>query len=144
MAFAAKAGLTSVLALHVSIIVRLVARLPFDVAADAGFLLFADRFAYQHSIQCGAQVCSGYRNARIRSAIVHLAAIDKRAILVEHIEVRRAGGAVGLGHLLRLVEEIRKGVTTAFYFMHHLLWGIGRMRRRIVRVDAYYCNALRL
>ena len=52
----------------------------------------------------------GDRLAVARTAVVHLSAIDQLALLVEEEEVGRAGGPVGLGHLLRLVVQIGEGV----------------------------------
>ena len=95
-----------------------------------GFWSAGDRLAGQHGVEGGAQICAGDRNARVGPAGVHLAAIDQLLVFVEDEEVGRAGGLIGLGHCLRLVEQIRKRVAARLDLVHHLLGRVGRMRGR--------------
>jgi len=53
--------LTSAATKEPSKIIRLVAGLPFDVAAEAGFLIFGRGFASKRGVQRGAQVLAGHR-----------------------------------------------------------------------------------
>ena len=57
-----------------------------------------------------AQVCPGHRPVVAGPAVVELPAVDEPTARVEQEEVRRARGAVGLRHLLALVEEVGEDV----------------------------------
>src|SRR4051812_4731222 len=90
---------------------RSIARLPLDVAADARLLQLAHRFASQCGIDGGTEIGpvqdtgSGTRRAAVRTGVVELTTVDQTAVGVEKEEVRRAGGGVRLGDLLRFVIE---------------------------------------
>src|SRR5208282_4818198 len=98
-------------------IVRLVPRLPLDVTAHAGLLVWRNRFSPQRGVKRGAQIFSGDRNAVARTTVIKLSAIDELATLVKKVNVRRAGGMVGFGDSLRFVVEIREKVTGGFDFL---------------------------
>jgi hypothetical protein len=71
-------------------ILRLVARLPFDVAADARLLFRRDRLARKHCIEGGPQIAPGNGNAVLGAAVVELTTIDQFPLLVEQEEIGRA------------------------------------------------------
>ncbi len=98
-------------------IIRLIPRLPLDIAADAGGLVGRDGFSGQYGFEGGADICAGDRPPIARAAVVQLAAINQPSGGVEEVEVRRAGGAIGFGHVLGFVEEIGEGVSGHFNFL---------------------------
>src|SRR5512143_333750 len=100
-------------------VLRFVSRLPLDVAAEARPLDRRRRPPRERRVERPAQVLSGHRYAVSGPGAVHLATVDEPTLAVEDEEVRRAGGAVRLGDLLRLVEEVREGVARLLRLAGH-------------------------
>ena len=96
--------------LNSSRVIRRVARLPLDVAANAGGLDGRTRLARQNGLQRGPQIPARHRRALARTAVVKLAAVGQLALFVKQKYIRRAGRPEGLGRLLRLVKQIGKSV----------------------------------
>src|SRR5688572_23755618 len=86
-----------------------VARLPFDVAADAGALVGGAGPAGPEGVDSGPDVLSGHGDAVAGAGPVHLAPVDQAAGAVEEEEVGGAGSPVGLGHLLGVVGQAGEG-----------------------------------
>jgi len=85
-------------------VVRLVARFPLDVAADARDLFFGQRLSYEHEIERATEIAAGHRLAVPGPAVVELTAIDKPPLGIEDVNVRCARGVICLGHFLRVIE----------------------------------------
>src|SRR5436190_13564075 len=71
-------------------VLRLVARLPFDIATDAGLLVGRNGLAREHGIQSGAEIFTSNGNAITGAAIIKLAAIDQSLLFIEQIKIRGA------------------------------------------------------
>jgi hypothetical protein len=83
---------------------RGVSSLPFDVAADARYLLRLDVAAVEQRIERGTQILAGDWLIVARPCAIELSAIDELAVAVEEIELRRARGEIGFRSFLRLVD----------------------------------------
>src|SRR5688572_7975711 len=83
-------------------IVRRVASLPLDVAANTPLLIRRHRRSCQHGVGGGADVATGHGHRRVRAgtALVEAAAVDECPLIVEQIQVRRARSAEALRHVL--------------------------------------------
>src|SRR5581483_924811 len=77
-------------------ICRFVARAPFDIAAEARFLIRIDRLAGEHGIDRCAQIRAG-RRVLARTRAVELSAINEPSIFIEKKKIRRACSRVGFG-----------------------------------------------
>src|SRR5882757_6910736 len=97
-------------------ILRFVARLPLDVAADARLLGWCKSLAGQHGIEGFTQIFSRHRQPVARAAFVELAAINEPMLLVEKKKVRRAGGAIRFGDGLSRIVKVREIVTGGLGF----------------------------
>ena len=93
-------------------VVRFVSGLPFDVAADAVFLVFPGRLSGQQGIDGGREI-SARGGTVVGAAVIVLAAVGQLVGAVVEEEVRGAGGAVALGHILALVVQVGEGVAGA-------------------------------
>ena len=70
-------------------IVRLVAWLPFDVAANARRLNRQQRTSIEQRVACRAEIVSGDRDGVARAAVIELTAIHQRPCRIEQKEIRR-------------------------------------------------------
>src|SRR5687767_3127399 len=95
---------------------RGVARLPLDGAADARLLRAVHRLAGKHGVDRGTQIAPGHGLVVARPAVVELPAIHQSPLRIKEKEVRRTGGLVTLGNILRLVET--EGETEIEPFSH--------------------------
>src|SRR3954451_1811797 len=84
-------------------IIRLVAAFPLDVAAQARALDVTHGVAGKHGVERRPQVLSRDRDRVTGPAPVELAAVNQLLVLVEDVEIGRAGRLVRSGDLLRLV-----------------------------------------
>src|SRR5579884_598110 len=116
-------------------VVRFVAGLPFDVAADAGSLVSGNLKAGKHGVDGCAQIGACDGTAIARAAVIHLPAIHKAAGAVEEIKIRRAGRAVSFGDFLAFIEEIRKCEPHGPAEFRHLLGSIVRVTCDVIRID---------
>src|SRR5258705_9451797 len=107
------------------LVIRLVARFPFNIATDARLLIWANGLPCEDRIERGADVPAGHRNSISWPAIVHLTAINEPLIAVEDKNVRGAGGPIRLGHCLRFIIEIRKDVPGRLSFLRHFRRTVG-------------------
>ena len=87
-------------------VVRLVAPLPLDVAADTRLLVDRHGLASKHRCGRRSRVRSGDRHLTPRPAVVELPAVDEPSTTVEQEQVWCAGGLERFRDLLRFVEEI--------------------------------------
>lgn len=101
-------------------VIWFVAGFPLDVAAEAGRLCGGDRLSVHECVERGAKVFAGDWNSVARSAGVQLAAIRETMIAVEEKEIRRAGGAIRLGHRLGFIVEIGEVISGIARFVFHL------------------------
>src|SRR5664280_2129369 len=86
-------------------VLGLIARLPLDAAAQARELGLRHGHTGKDGVEGGAEIPPADRDIVAGARSVELATIDEPAVGVEQEEVRRAGGVVGLRHLLRLVVQ---------------------------------------
>src|SRR5258706_601596 len=124
-------------------IIRLVAGLPFDVAAETRLLVRVDRFTGEQRVEGSAQILAGHRNSIARPALMELASLKKSLLAIEQKKIRRARSAIRLGNFLGFVVKIRKLISGGFGLDRHLVWTVGRVVRRVVRVNADQCDAPR-
>src|SRR5262245_46341817 len=97
-------------------IVRLIARLPLDVAANAGALLFARLAAGERRIDGRSQIGAGHGDAAVRPAVVELAAVYEVPIVVEQKEIGRTCSMISFGNILSFIVEIRKPIAARLGF----------------------------
>src|ERR1035441_7070996 len=58
-------------------VLRLIARFPFDIAADAGLLIERNGLAGEHGIQRRPKVFAGHGDSVARAAVIELAPINQ-------------------------------------------------------------------
>lgn len=76
--------------------------------------------ARQDGVEGISEIFTSHRKAIGRAAGIELTAVSELVLAVEKEEVWGAGGMIGLGHFLGLVEEIGKHVAALFGFVDHL------------------------
>jgi len=86
---------------------RFVTGLPLDIAPKAGALLRGNRSAAKHGIDGCAEIVSRWF-ILTRTSAVELSAVNKLAVGVKEIEVRRASSGVGLCDFLSFIVQHRE------------------------------------
>ena len=116
---------------------RGVASLPLDGAADAGLLMAIHRLAGKHGIDRGTQITPRHRLVVTRPAVVELPAIHQSALRIKEKKVRRTGGLVALGHVLRFVEAEREPEVEPFCHFFQPVRGVIGIGRRVITADPH-------
>lgn len=97
-----------------------IAWFPFDIAADAGFLIVGIRLLIgEKGIESVFEGFTGEGKTIARTAIIELAAIDEFFLCIEEVEFRSAGGTVCFGDRLIFVKKVGESKVSFFYFFRH-------------------------
>ena len=125
-------------------IIRCVARLPFDIAAEAGLLRGWNRFAREQSVNRVAQVLAGYGYGVAGTALIELTSVYEALVLIEQIEIRSAGRTIGSCDALGGIVKIREYITGGPGFLGHLHGAIRGIILDVVGIYSYDCDGARL
>src|SRR5690606_38915338 len=112
-------------------------RTPLDAAADAGQLLCGHRRTREQRVDRRPQLVPGDGHVAAGPAAVEAAPVGEAALAVEEEEVGGARRAVGAGHLLGLVHQVRERVPGPFRLPGHVL---GRVVGVLVPVVALHAD----
>jgi hypothetical protein len=123
---------------------RLVSRLPLDVAADARRLHSRHRTSIEDRVTGGAEITPADSHGISRATAVELTAINEPASGVEEKQIGCARGAKRFGNVLALVEQVREGVARLARLLAHALGTVLGKFLDIVRVDGDDREASRL
>ncbi len=102
----------------------------------------AHRAARQHRVNGRAQVRAGDGQRVFGAGAIELAAVDQAQAVVEEEEIRRAGGPVSLGHLLRFVVAIREFEAAFLSLAAHAVRAVIRVLRHVVGGDGGHAESL--
>ena len=122
-------------------VLRLVAFLPLDVAADRRRLLITGSLTGEHRIERRSQVLARDRNVGLGSTRIELSAVDQLQVAIEQVEVGRARSRVSLGDALVAVEQVRERISAGRFFRSHRGGCIIRVLVGIVAADADHRDA---
>src|ERR1035438_6790076 len=112
---------------------RIVPWLPLDVAPDAGPLFRAHRAARQHRVDRRPQIAARHPDVILRTAAIHLPAVNQFAPRTEQEEIRRAGRTVSPGGFLRFVVAIWKREAQLGRLAAQSVRPVFRILRHVVR-----------